>query len=147
MKIHNALVLFLLSSTVSLTPVVASADPGGINITIICPNVQNKEDMLSNYGDYIAGYGVKQIIFEPNLPIYFKSSASTARVPVDLQPYVNAWVKYNSSTGSISCSYVSNLGEPSFDMAYTLTNGKGGKITRVDNDRIFILIPFGRLQT
>ena len=98
--------------------------------------------MLSNYGDFIAGYGTKKIQGQDSGQIYFKSNSSIKDVPVQLDNYFNSGVKYTSTSGDVTCTYASNMGELSFEVAYTLTNGKGGKATSLSNDKIQILIPF-----
>ena len=140
---RNIFALTLAASVITFSSTVALADPIEINLEIQCPIAQNQSNMLSNYGDFIAGYGLERIKGQGDFSIYFKSNASIKGVPSQLENYFNSGVKYTSTTGDITCEYSSNAGEPSFEVIYTLTNGKGGKAISLGTSRINVLIPFG----
>jgi len=139
----NIFALTLATAFVAFSSTVAFANPVGIDLDIQCPIVQNQSSMLSNYGDFIAGYGLERIKGQGDFPIYFKSKNSVNEIPAKLENYYNSAAEYNSTTGEITCKYASGKGEPFFEVNYTLTNGKGGKAEFLGDDRINILIPFG----
>lgn len=139
----NKLALLFSASILSISSSVALADPNPYAFDIQCPVAQNSSDMLSNYGDFIAGYGKKSVNNESESQIYFKSKSSVKGIPAQLDHYDNQGVKYNSTTGDVTCSYASNDGETSFEVTYTLINGKGGRADMISNNKIHIVIPFG----
>lgn len=138
------LLLAVSASTLAISSPVAFADPNPFTLQIQCPNVNNPVNILSNYGDYIAGYGIEQIQgHEEVAQIYFKSKSNIKGIPAQLDDYINSGVKYNSTTGDVTCAYSSAVGDPSFGVTYTLANGKGGKAAIAESDRITVIIPFG----
>lgn len=130
----------LLLSTVTFSPV-STASPVGLVVDIYCPS--QGPNTITNFGDYIAGYGMENILSQNN-PVYFKSLSLAHDVPAQLGNYYNEAVSYNSTTGMVSCSYVSNNPtEPRFAVAYTVTNGKGGSVQWQSGNSINIIFPVG----
>jgi len=120
----------------------ALANPVGVEIDVFCPQTQYAFNMLSNYGDFIAGYGSENVGGQ-DTQIYFKSNTSVKGVPTNLDQYTNAEVAYASTTGNVTCSYMSNDGTPSFKIIYTLINGKGGQVFGASSNSITVEIPLG----
>lgn len=144
MKTYVALASLLSVSALSLTPVIAAADPAGINILVRCPTTQGVQNVLTHFGDYIAGYGDETIQNQGSTPIYFKSSALAFGVPGQLGNYHNNGTSYESSSGQVTCNYTSsNPKEPNFAVSYDLTNGKGGTIVQQGKDFIRFVLPVG----
>lgn len=132
-------------SALTLMPCVASADPVGVKIDVKCPAAgSNGPDALANFGDVIAGYG-QEVVTNQNNPIYFKSTAPLApNTPSKLSNYRNDSVDYDSTTGTVSCNYVSLIyPEPRISVSYVLTNGKGGIVTNQAGDYVSITLPVG----
>ena len=135
--------IFAITLAASIVSSAALAEPVGIYVEIECPVAQNQHIRLTNNGDYIGGYGLERIQGQVDSTVYFKSKASIKNVPADLQNYSNAGVKYGSSTGNVTCKYASSAGEASFEIIYTLMNGKAGKASVLRDNVINILLPFG----
>ena len=144
MNIQTIIALTLATSAITLSPVLASAEPIGLDVLIQCPSPNNSSSKLANHGDYTAGYGVESIAGQTSTAIYFQSQASTHHIPANLTNYTNSGVQYNSTTGEVECAYQSDENDPVFDVVYTLTNGKGGFASSGASDQIHITIPFGR---
>jgi hypothetical protein len=128
----------LMAKTIGIT-----INPTGLNIDIVCPETQSGPNVLANFGDYIAGYGYENILSQTN-NIYFKSSCLPSDIPNQLTNYNNDSVKYNSTTGLVTCAYSSiNQNEGNFSINYTLTNGRGGVVLSQSNNEINLLLPVG----
>ena len=141
MKASLVFISLLSVSTLSLTPTIAAADPGGLNILIKCPRTGAGPNVLTNFGDYVAGYGAETIHGITN-PIYFKSITSIQGVPTSLNAYGNEAAAYDSTNGNVTCQFGSSE-NPGFTVAYTLTNGKGGFVTNQGRDFVEISLPVG----
>ena len=112
----------------------ASADPTTLKVTYRCPTG------LSNFGDYISGFGAEILGRSVTNKIYFKSFQYTPGIPVSLSKYSNSDTNYDSTTGNVICSYASSdTSESSFDLAYYVTNGKGGRIISKNKKAIKIV--------
>jgi len=123
------------------TPLLSYADPVNLQIDIQCPIVNSSSSTLSNFGDYIAGYGM-ETVSNQMFPIYFKSGP-IQNIPAQLTNYVNSNTQYDSTKGTITCSYTSNDANPPFTVMYDLTNGKGGVVTSSSANSIDINLPVG----
>ncbi|QRN02824.1 hypothetical protein GH742_02455 [Legionella sp. MW5194] len=133
--------LVSLISGLALTSLV-HASPIGVTVDIFCPMAMGS-NALTNFGDYIAGYGYENLLSQNNL-IYFKSDSVPTDLPTQLTNYFNEMVNYNSTTGRVTCGYVSNLPtEPRFTVSYYLTNGKGGAVQWQSSNSINIILPMG----
>ncbi|KGP64184.1 hypothetical protein EP47_10305 [Legionella norrlandica] len=142
MKKFSTLCSLLLLSTITVSPA-TMAGPVGLVVDIYCPVTQGAPNVITNFGDYIAGYGMENILSQNN-PIYFKTISMPHDVPAHLGNYYNETVNYNSTTGQVTCSYISNNPiEPRFAVAYTLTNGKGGAVQWQSGNSINIIFPVG----
>lgn len=129
-----------LISGLALTSLV-NAGPVGVTVDIFCPIMGS--NALTNFGDYIAGYGYENLLSQNNL-IYFKSDSLPTDLPAQLNNYFNEYVNYNSTTGRITCGYISNLtSEPRFTVSYYLTNAKGGAVQWQSSNSINIILPLG----
>jgi hypothetical protein len=139
MKKSSSVCSLLLLSIVSTA---VMADPVNLIVDIYCPATQGPNP-LTNFGDYIGGYGAENILSQNN-PVYFKSISIAHDVPTSITNYFNESVNYNSTTGQVTCNYMSNNPtEPRFGVAYTLTNGKGGAVQWQSQNSININIPVG----
>lgn len=122
-----------------LSSAVNADNPTSHQINVTCPAV----NLVSNFGDYLAGYG-SETIFGNLVPIYFKNMVFPAGVPTELTTYSVTDVNYNSTTAQVACSYTSsNASNPSFDLNYYITNGKGGLITAKTATMISLQLPVG----
>jgi hypothetical protein len=138
---------FFLSSMAMANPISSPvhiiANPVGLPSDIVCPSTQGTSNVITNFGNYIAGYGT-EFMLSNSLPIYFKSGLPTAGTPRKLAGYFNESTDYDSTTGKVSCNYVSNnLGEPAFSVDYFLTNGQGGVVVAQSNNSISLLFQVG----
>ncbi|KTD76508.1 hypothetical protein [Legionella waltersii] len=139
MKKSSSVCSLLLLSFVSAA---ALAGPVNLIVDVYCPSTQGPM-VLTNFGDYIGGYGMENILSQNN-PVYFKSISIAHDVPANLTTYFNESVNYNSTTGQVTCNYMSNNPtEPRFGVAYSLTNGKGGAVQWQSQNSINITIPVG----
>jgi hypothetical protein len=131
-----------LFSVLALTPMLALANPAELDVTVFCPAVTNT---LSNYGDYIAGKGYAIVGNNGRNPVYFKSTSPLApNTPTKLDNYRHEIADYDSTTGSVSCSYTNyDATKASFTVSYTLTNGKGGVVVVNSNDYVSIKLNVG----
>jgi len=145
MKKLHALALLCSVSGLTFVPVMVIADPIGLNINVVCPVANGgSPNTLTNFGDYVAGFGQEFIQNQGSPSIYFKSAANPLNMPNKLLNYSNQMADYDSVTGQVFCSYVSsNPAEPSFTVSYTLANGKGGQITQQSNNNVNILLALG----
>ncbi|KTD14780.1 hypothetical protein Lgra_0483 [Legionella gratiana] len=142
MKKSNPVCALLMFSTIIFSPVI-KANPLSLIADIFCPVTQGASNSITNFGDYIAGFGTENILSQNN-PIYFKSISLAHNVPAQLGNYYNETTNYNSTTGEVTCNYVSNNPiEPRFAVAYTLTNGKGGAVQGQSSNSISIIFPVG----
>ena len=142
MKKSSLVYSILLLSTITFSPVI-NAGPVGLVVDIYCPATQGTPNVVTHFGDYIAGYGVENILSQNN-PIYFKSISLAHEVPAQLVNYYNESASYHSTTGQVTCTYASNNPvEPRFGVAYNVTNGKGGAVQWQSNNSINIIFPVG----
>jgi hypothetical protein len=135
--------VLIASPALMAKPLSIAMNPTSLTINVVCPTTQVGPYVLGNLGDYIGGYGYENICSLAN-NIYFKSSGLPSDIPHQLTNYYNSSVTYNSTSGSVSCSYSSNnQGEGNFSVNYTLTNGRGGVALSQSNNEINILLPVG----
>ena len=121
-KIISTLAIALIPA---LTSPIIFANPIEHEVTYICPFVQS----LSNFGSYIGGYGLEILSPSKRIEIYFKSMQQDSHVPWFLGNYTNYSANYDAPTGTVFCGYTSAYAfEKNFSIAYTITNGKGGRI-------------------
>lgn len=121
----------------------ANADPIEYNMQIKCPTINGKQNILANYGEYIAGYGTQTLDSSQSRPVYFKSLSLPNGVPAKLSTYDNSLVDYNSTTGMVSCTYDSFADQPVFTVSYALTNGRGGIVISQTKESISLALPIG----
>lgn len=129
----------------ALTPIVALADPTDLEVNVFCPYTSGAGNVLANHGDYIAGNGEEIVNGMGRKTIYFKSTDSLPQnIPAKLNNYRHEKAEYDSTTARVSCVYTSFMeGEPSFNVSYTLTNGRGGMIIAQTPDHVTFRLPVG----
>jgi len=133
----------MLLSAVAVTPGPVVANPINVSTFLACPGTNFSNNVITNFGSYIAGYG-EQSFLSTTIPIYFKSEHCIGDAPRSLINYTNFSTSYDSVTGTVTCSYQSSIvSEPLLTVAYTITNGKGGIITSQAPNGISLLIPIG----
>jgi hypothetical protein len=141
MNMKCSLVSMLMLSTVALSP--AMADPVSTGITVDCPGTTLSSNMLTNFGNIVAGYGVENILSQ-TIQVYFQSATLAWNTPASLFNYFNDSASYNSATGVVSCQYQSNIAtDPMLTVSYTITNGKGGAVLAQSANSISINLPVG----
>lgn len=141
MKMKCSLVSMLMLSTVALSP--AMANPITTGFTINCPGTTLSANMLTNFGNVVAGYGVESILSQ-TIPVYFQSTALASNTPASLFNYFNDSASYNSATGVVSCHYQSNIStDPILIVSYNVTNGKGGAVLAQSANSISVNLPVG----
>ncbi len=115
------------------------ANPTHHHITFTCPNPQ----VISNFADYLAGYGVERI-FNDNRIIYYKSTCKPNNIPASVEGYNHTGASYDVMTAQISCTYGHNKNENKpFTLVYNITNGSGGIVTAKTNNVISVQFPIG----
>src|SRR5579862_4897668 len=115
-----------LLASFALAPIISHAAPIGVTEEIFCPYTQGSSNVITNFGNYIAGYGVANLLSQ-KIDVYFKSSYFPEGVPSNLSNYLSQSANYDSTTGKVSCTYTSNkVPDPDFTVSYTIVNGKGG---------------------
>lgn len=116
------------------------ADPITHIVDYICP----APGVLSNFGNYISGFGSEILSRSTTNTIYFQSKQYLPGVPSSLVNYNNSATSYDAPSGYVTCSYISsNPSENSFDVSYNITNGKGGRILSRTNNTINVLFLVG----
>ena len=130
-------------------PAISVADtidlsPSNTEVNITCPiSLPNQDNTLTNFGDYIAGYGT-ETVFSQKKSIYFTSDFSVPNAPIILVDYFNASAVYNSTKGTVSCIFQSIIPtDPIFSVHYQLTNGLGGTIVSQTSSTVNIALPVG----
>lgn len=135
----NSFLSSLFAATLSLAATSVGASPLFTQADFSCPVVSQ----LSNFGDYIAGYG-NEMVLSQNNPVYFQTIQWPAGVPDSLNGYYNSGTNYNSVNAHVTCSYASGDGSSQpFDLAYYVTNGKGGLVQWQNNESISLMLPVG----
>lgn len=136
-KIINSLII---SFGVMLASPLALAAPITHTVDFVCPAASS----LANFGNYIAGFGSEILSRSTTNIIYFQSRDGIQDVPSSFVNYSNAATSYDGPSGSVMCKYLStNASERSFDISYTITNGKGGRIITQTNNTIRVLFLVG----
>lgn len=131
-KIISTLAIALIPA---LTPSTVFANPIEHDVTYICPQAQK----ISNFGSYVGGYGIEILSPSKKIPIYFKSMQHDPQIPWFLGNYSNYSTNYDAPTGIVFCSYASSYAyEKNFSVAYSITNGKGGRILQRTADTILV---------
>lgn len=139
MKNHVKSSVFVALSFCAFTVVAA---PVNLIMDVYCPMTQGP-NALTNFGDYVAGYGMENILSQNN-PIYFRSPTLPANMPASLVNYFNEAVAYESTSGTVSCSYMSNMPtEPRFLVRYTITNGQGATVMGQSSNSLNLMLPVG----
>ena len=135
--------LSLVLSGVAIAPGGVMADPTNVSLYIACPETQPGWNMITNFGNYIAGFGM-ETVFSTNIPVYFKSTYMPSNTPNTLINYGNSSIEYDSTTGIVTCNYSTNVASnPVFSVSYTITNGKGGALESVSNKALSLIFPVG----
>lgn len=143
MKKNRSLRSLLVLSSLALAPVVAMANPISLFADFFCPGTQGAANVVINFGNYIAGYGVENTLSQ-SLPVYFRSLSFPGGVPRKLGNYFNQAADYDSTTGLVSCEYASsNASDPNFIVYYGATNGLGGVIQSQSNNMVSLIFPVG----
>lgn len=133
---------FLFAAACTLLVSTVNAEPIKHDVTFSCPVIE----MVSNFGDNVAGYGA-ELIFGESRPVYFKTLLWPEGVPSDLSSYSSSATDYDSITALITCSYTSsNSNNAAFDLTYSMANGKGGLITAQTASVISLQFPIGLTQ-
>ena len=91
MNTKRTLISLLILSSVALAPGMAMADPIGVSTYVGCPGTQLGSYQLTNFGNYIAGFGYQSLLSQTTY-VYFKSATSTSSVPASLTNYVTPHV-------------------------------------------------------
>ncbi|ARB90685.1 hypothetical protein [Legionella longbeachae] len=149
MKKIFSLSWILLGSSFILTHGIAIANnpPAYNNITVNCPATsyqQNNTNFITNFGSYIGGYGTASINYATPYQAYFISTGTIQDIPADLTSYTFLTTTYNSTSGTVTCSYQSNVfTSPVFSISYNFTNALGGTVVSQGNNYISINLPFG----
>lgn len=149
MKKNFSLRWILIGSSFITAPGIAIANnpPINNNITVNCPatsSQQNPTNFITNFGSYIAGYGTASINYGSQYPVYFISTGSIQDVPADLSGYTFLTTSYNSTSGTVTCSYQGTIFTSSiFSISYNITNAVGGTVQSQGNSYISINLPFG----
>ncbi len=143
MNTKRSLISLLVLSSAVFASGVVTADPVSVSTYVACPGTQNGSSQLTNFGNYIAGFG-SQSLLSQTVFVYFKSEGIPSNTPGNLTNYFNDAAAYDSTTGRVSCSYQSSIStDPYFTVSYTLTNGRGGAVQGQTNNAISILFPVG----
>lgn len=122
----------------------ALADPTGLRIAIQCPDANHSDRIVTNQGSNIAGYGQEVIVGVNSSNIYFVSEAfPSGQYPADLTAYYHDNVNYDSTTGIVSCNFLSSQGDKPFSVAYNLTNGKGAHVVDSSSNSLELVLPVG----
>jgi len=91
----------------------------------------------------VAGYGVEKV-GAATTQVYFRSDSLPAGMPRKLGNYTSSDSDYDSTIGQVTCTYTSSdVAEPTFTVAYYLTNGVGGNILAQSANTVTVDIPFG----
>lgn len=145
MKFSHAFATVLSVSALAIFPTIASADPVSYDVEVMCPTaVGEASSSLGRFADYVAGYGFEFLPDGNELQVYFKSDAYLDGIPASLGNYYNDSVSYDSTTGNVSCNFVSSdYSENPFSVNYHLTNATGGTATVMGSDDIIVSVPFG----
>ena len=149
MKKNHSLGSLLILSGFIMSPAIVTAsvpvpkNPSGIFVDVTCPGVHGISNVLTNFGSYVAGYGQESMSSQPSVPVYFTSSYLPPTVPHSLIYYFNETATYDSTTGVVTCSYLSSQSDPGFSVNYYVTNGKGGAINMQAANTLEIVFPFG----
>lgn len=133
----------------AISPVASAVTTGHVTkITVNCPDISNKtKDKLINYGTYIAGIGTERVNSDAPTHPLFQTPTSPGEIPFDLKAagYDGAGVKYNPSTGTVTCYFQSSLGFDPFIVSSKLLNARGGHVVSSGDEEIKIKIPVGSI--
>ena len=111
-----------------------------LTIGVSCP----PNNTLANYQEKVIGNGVETIYTSPQQVSSISFNSITNSQVEDFSTYQSQSVKYSSSTGKVTCHFVSvNTANPAIDMSYTLMNGEGGIVVDSSMNSIIIQIPIG----
>ena len=83
--------------------------------------IKKTKDKLTNYGTYIAGFGTERVNSDaPSHPL-FQAPINPGEIPFDLKAagYDGTSVKYNPTTGIVTCYFQSSLGFDSFSFLFS----------------------------
>lgn len=144
LSILNALLSSMLLSAYAYSADSIKLNPAHTQIDISCPiSLPGEPNTISNFGDYIAGYGQESLLSRTQ-SIYFTSESNVPDAPIILVDYYNESVSYNSIKGTVSCYFQSIIPtDPRFSIFYQLTNGQGGTVISQTSNAISILLPIG----
>ena len=151
MKKYNSFKSLVILSSCVLSPIamssIVTSNPVALSVEFVCPGTQGTQNIVTNFGSYIAGYGT-EFILSNNNNVYFKSNCLQDGTPRKLTNYNSSATDYDSTTGKVTCTYTSNNSiEPNFSVGYYLTNGRGGTIQSQSNNVIAINLPVGFKKT
>jgi hypothetical protein len=107
--------------------------------------IKKTKDKLTNYGTYIAGFGTESVNSDaPSHPL-FQAPINPGEIPFDLKAagYDGTSVKYNPTTGIVTCYFQSSLGFDSFSVNTTLLNARAGVTVGSGDEEIKIKVPVG----
>lgn len=136
---HDSLKSWFLASTLLLTGQTTLANPKQIPVVFTCPCANS----LKNEAGGIFGMGT-ELIYNLFNPIRFESRENLSQIPSDFANYIISSIDYQGALGLVSCRYISiNETEPSIELAYEITNGKGGLIQAQSYNTMIIYLPLG----
>ena len=130
----------------SISPIAFAVTKHVTKITINCPDISKKtKDKLTNYGTYIAGFGTERVNSDAPTHPLFQSPINPGEIPFDLKAagYDGTSVKYNPTTGIVTCYYQSSLAFDSFSVSTTLLNARAGVTVGSGDEEIKIKVPVG----
>jgi len=128
-------------SAVVAAPLALAQNPTNILINVVCPSTQTPTNVITNFGNYIAGYGTEQIDQNPMVQPYFVGQTATD-TPPRLNGFNSSGVNYDSTTGQVDCSYTQS-GFTDLVVSYVLTNGRGGAVQNSNQNSLIIAMPVG----
>jgi hypothetical protein len=140
-KIGTAAIILGLSSTMAL-----ANDSHTTKITADCPEIGSGNEVLRNYGTYIAGTGYLRVNSDvATEPLFQSNIVPGANIPLSLVDgaYFNNGVNYNPDTGAVLCYYSSVAGFDDFSVGYIMQNALNGVVASSSSEEIHIKIPVG----
>ena len=141
----TTIALLVTTGVLAATSSVYADQPSALSILLTCPVPNATQNALTNFGTYVAGSGTETIQNQNPADVNFKSvGALPAGVPQSLLSYLNQAVVYDSTTGQVTCNYVSTESQyPAISASYTVTNGLGATQVKATDSSITLSVPFG----
>lgn len=129
----------------------AIADPNIIEVGIVCPDTSGTgQYTLSNFNDYIAGYGKEYINSgtPAHVSPYFSVKTYGGNFPALISEgaYVSTSTQFDPGQSLVTCNYISSAGFAPIHVSYWLTNAQGSTILSQTVDTININVYLGLKQ-